>query len=77
MNLALGAKIILTIVISRLEWWKKVLCNKHFNQSHKRCLDGLLGSKKESHIWNLLKYVAPIIHSKLTWILDNSKLIQI
>ena len=77
MNQALGANILWSMITGKLEWCKSCLHKKYLKGSRKRCLDNPLPKTKGYLICMLLKVVAPLIQSKMTWYLGNQKTILV
>jgi len=73
MNMDLGENILWILISSKLEWWKKFLLKKYFQGNQKCCLDNPLDKKKGSCVWKLIRVVAPLIQSKLTWSWEMEK----
>jgi hypothetical protein len=49
------------------------LMKKYFRGTRTRCLENPMEPQKGSHIWKLLKSMAPLVRSKITWIPGNKK----
>lgn len=77
MNIAMGAKLIWRLITSKLDWWKKIIWKKYLQGNWKRCIESIVENQKGSHIWRLIKSVAPLIQSKLTLIPGDGKQISI
>lgn len=77
MNLALGANLAWRLVTEHLDWWKLALMTKYFGSSRLQSLDDPLPHISGSPIWKLLKVVAPLIQSKLSWSPENGDLINV
>ena len=77
MNLALGSKIMWSIVSGEKGWWKEILRKKYMKGVRKRCVDGYPLTGKGSPIWNLSEKATHIIKNHLHWSPSNSKQFRI
>jgi hypothetical protein len=73
----MGAKLVWWLVTGTQEWWKTILFKNYFSQTHKIFLDVPLENKNGSTIWNMCRFDAPFIQSKLTWVPGNGKFLNI
>jgi ribonuclease HI len=76
-NLALGAKLLWTMVTGKPTWSKLALWKKYFRGPRDRCLDFPCRESKGSPIFTLCKKALPHFSPHLTWVPRNGKKIKI
>lgn len=77
MNIAMGAKIVCSLISGENEWWKQALKNKYLRGKRLRSIEKAKWEGRGSGIWQVCKLTGPLIQGRLYWNPGNSKQINL